>query len=150
MSSANDIGALYAALLRQDAAMAPPGLLDAPSCGADGDNPACGDHIRVEARVTAGRILEIGYAGDCCAVARASAGLMRRSLQGATLGQSRALAEALRACLRGEAGALPGPLHLLAPLQNLPARHKCALLPWATLEAALRGEDAASSEAGPP
>jgi nitrogen fixation NifU-like protein len=146
MNGANEVSALYAALLREDAVLAPPGLLDAPSCGADGENPACGDHVRVEARVEGGRIRQIGYAGDCCVVARASAGLMRRVLLGATPGQSRALAESLRAGLRDEAGTLPEPLQLLAPLQNLPARHKCALLPWATLQAALRGEDAASSE----
>jgi nitrogen fixation NifU-like protein len=41
-----------------------------------------------------------------------------------------------------------GDLAALSGVRKFPARIKCAMLPWHTLEAALDGRDAATSESG--
>ncbi|HRQ66104.1 MAG TPA: iron-sulfur cluster assembly scaffold protein [Xanthomonadaceae bacterium] len=148
MSRAEHIASLYRDLLR-DCAASPDahGLIDEPTHAAEGDNPLCGDHLRVELRLDGTRIADIGFAGDCCVVARASAALMCRLLRNGECARHGELAQALRQVLRGgEAGAagdVLGPLH---SLREVPERHKCALLPWAAAEAALLGEHEATTE----
>jgi nitrogen fixation NifU-like protein len=39
-----------------------------------------------------------------------------------------------------------GKLTLFQGVKDLPSRVKCAVLPWATLHSALKGEDVASTE----
>jgi nitrogen fixation NifU-like protein len=39
-----------------------------------------------------------------------------------------------------------GKLSLFQNVKNLPSRVKCAVLPWATLHSALRGEEIVSTE----
>ena len=54
------------------------------------------------------------------------------------------------AYLRGDSGgeALPGDLAALGELRRYPARRQCALLPFATLRAALAGSAIATTEKG--
>jgi nitrogen fixation protein NifU and related proteins len=146
--TAEDIVSLYQGLLRRHAAKTSAvGLLDHPTHAAEGDNPLCGDHLRVELRVEGDRIIEAGFAGDCCAVARASATLMCELLKGGDVERQRDLAARLRRLLAGELDAHgEGDLDVLLPLRDVPQRHKCALLPWAAVDAALNGRALATTE----
>ena len=48
-------------------------------------NPLCGDRIRVELRLAGnGTVEEIGFSGEMCAVAKASASILFASLEGMT------------------------------------------------------------------
>jgi nitrogen fixation protein NifU and related proteins len=147
MNRAETIASLYRDLLR-DSAEGPcaQGLIDAPTHAADGDNPLCGDHLRVELRVEGSRIAEIGFAGDCCVVARASAALMCRLLRDAECSRHDELSAALDQALRG--GAPGAAFEALKSLRDVPERHKCARLPWAAAGAALRGQGEATTEGG--
>ncbi|MEF2279036.1 SUF system NifU family Fe-S cluster assembly protein [Deinococcus sp. YIM 134068] len=103
------------------------------------DNPGCGDHVTVWARVENGRLAEVRFTGKGCAVSRASASLMTQRLGGLALGEVHALSASYRAMVMGEA--LPDPalgdLVALAGVSRLHARRKCALLAWQALETAL-------------
>jgi nitrogen fixation NifU-like protein len=48
------------------------GVLDCPNHQAEGRNPLCGDHVRVYLRVADGRVEEISFQGDGCAICTAS------------------------------------------------------------------------------
>lgn len=148
MPRTEDIIALYqAALARGREGQVVAGLLAAPSHAADGDNPLCGDHVRVELRIVGGRIVEAGFAGDCCVVCRSSAELLCQMLSGAEVEQLDAFADALGGVLAGAEDPSSEPRFArLLPLREVPQRHRCALLPWAAARAALRDEPTVSTE----
>jgi len=110
---------------------------------AEGDNPLCGDAIRVELAVCGDRLDAVGFTGESCAIATASASLMCERLA------TRSTAEAIRLavamddlCARGAAEdpqAL-GDLMAFAAVHRHPVRVSCALLPWRVLRRALGAE----------
>jgi nitrogen fixation NifU-like protein len=76
---------------------------------------------------------------------------MTGAVKGKPVAEAEAMAEQFRGMVRGELepGAqtpLLGKLTLFSGVKNLPSRVKCAVLPWATLHAALKGEAEASTE----
>ncbi len=70
---------------------------------ADGSNPLCGDQIVVEARVEDGRVADVGFTGQGCAISQASASLMSDYVAGKPVGDALA---ALRCCDQSTAGEL--------------------------------------------
>ncbi|MDE1897513.1 MAG: SUF system NifU family Fe-S cluster assembly protein [Xanthomonadaceae bacterium] len=124
------------------------GRLAPPAQAAEGVNALCGDRLRIEVRVEQDRVTAYAFEGECCAIATATASL----LGDLALGRGRddlALLERGFATLIGggiaEIAEL-GALNALSELARYPARRKCALLPFATLSAALRGESCATTE----
>lgn len=112
-----------------------------------GYNPLCGDRIELMLDVDdSGVIRAVGFQGDSCAIATASASLLTEVLQGATLGRARELMAVFRGALAGEPQPLPEALEPLRAVRQFPSRIKCANLPWASLEAALAGDEVASTE----
>lgn len=113
-----------------------------------GYNPLCGDRIELMLDVDDdGVIRAIGFQGDSCAIATASASLLTEVLQGAGLARARELMTAFRGALEGgEQQSLPEALEPLLAVRQFPSRIKCANLPWASLEAALAGDEVASTE----
>jgi nitrogen fixation NifU-like protein len=71
-------------------------------------------------------------------------------VKGRTVEEAQTMAGEFRALVRGELDpASPhhlGKLTLFEGVKNLPVRVKCAVLPWATLSSALKGETQASTE----
>lgn len=124
------------------------GALAAPTHRASGHNPLCGDRVEVFLRVVDGRIAEIAFEGDGCAISTASASIMTESLAGKTLAEATALFEGFRALLTGQSAAdiELGQLEVLAGVRTYPARVKCATLPWHALQAALRDGAATTTE----
>jgi nitrogen fixation NifU-like protein len=110
---------------------------------ADGDNPLCGDAVRVEATVDAGRVVALRFSGESCLLATASASLMTERLTGAARGEVTRAVGALEACCtRGAASAdapasLGDVLRAFAEVHRHPVRIACATLPWRTLARAL-------------
>lgn len=117
------------------------GALAQPTHASDGVNALCGDALRIELRVDPdGRIAEYGFRGECCAITTATASLLGDAVQGLSTVEIAPLQQAFSALITGEAPALDlGELTALGELARYPARRKCALLPWATLIAALGG-----------
>ncbi|MBA8889196.1 SUF system NifU family Fe-S assembly protein [Dokdonella fugitiva] len=114
---------------------------------ADGANPLCGDRLRIELRCEAGHIVQLRHSGEACAVAVATASMLGELVDGLDADAVDALGERFAAYIegRGDATGL-GPLAAMAGLQQHPSRRKCALLPWATLRAALAGSAGATTE----
>jgi nitrogen fixation NifU-like protein len=117
------------------------GALAQPTHASDGVNALCGDALRIELRVGAdGCIAEYGFSGECCAIATATASMLGDTVQGLSVAEIAPLQQAFAALITGEAPAPAlGDLAALGELARYPARRKCALLPWATLIAALGG-----------
>lgn len=115
---------------------------------ADGVNALCGDRLRVELQCRGGRITALRFSGESCAIAIAAASMMSEAVAGGDPARAGELAGRLRALIEGsvEYDDELGPLNCLAPLRTHPARRKCALLPWATLQAALAGDATATTE----
>lgn len=126
------------------------GRLDPCTHHADGHNPLCGDRLELTLNVEDGRIADIRFEGSGCAIDVASASLMTGAVKGRTLAEAEEMAGEFRALVRGELDATAphhlGKLTLFEGVRNLPVRVKCAVLPWATLSSALKGDSQASTE----
>ena len=119
------------------------GRLPAVTHAADGDNPLCGDAMRVEVTWRDARLAAIGFTGESCVLATASASLMTERLAGATKPEAARLIGVMRTLCAGgvdavgEARMLLGELEVFADVHRHPVRVGCATLPWRTLERAL-------------
>ncbi len=117
---------------------------------AEGLNPLCGDEVKVYVLVQDGRIADLAFKGQGCAISQASASLMTERLKGKLLSEVFGEARLIEALLTGEQEASSiaelGDLVALEGVRQFPARIKCATLAWHTLEAALRGKDLVSIE----
>jgi nitrogen fixation NifU-like protein len=125
--------------------------LSAFDASAKGDNPMCGDRVRVFVQHDAdGRIREAGFEARGCAISVASADLMADVIAGQTDADVRVLAEKFRNMARTgqtpEGDAAMQRLRPLAGVHEYPSRVKCATLAWHALLAALDGQGGATSE----
>ena len=117
----------------------------------EGVNPSCGDDITLELRVKDGVIEDAGFVGTGCAISQASTSLMIDLIKGRKVEEARRLAQLFLSMIKGEvtdetaleeledAAALQG-------ISRVPARVKCAVLAWHTLEEALEQKDGAAPE----
>lgn len=116
---------------------------------ASGDNPLCGDNIRLFLTVRDGVVEDVAFLGSGCAISTASASLMTGAVKGKTVEEAERLFEAFHAMVTGKAppdrGVL-GKLVAFGGVREFPARVKCANLAWHTLHAALSGDVQASTE----
>jgi len=127
------------------------GTLEACTHHAEGHNPLCGDELYLTLIVENGLVQDIKFKGSGCAIDVASASLMTGAVKGRPVAEAEAMAEQFRGMVRGELEPgtqtpLLGKLTLFSGVKDLPSRVKCAVLPWATLHAALKGEAEASTE----
>jgi nitrogen fixation NifU-like protein len=114
---------------------------------ADGANPLCGDTLRIELRCRDGRIEALGFSGEACAIATATASMLGGLVAGRGTGEVAALAARFEQLVAtGAHDAALGELNALGALHRHPGRRKCALLPWAALQAALDGTPATTTE----
>jgi nitrogen fixation NifU-like protein len=119
-----------------------------------GDNPACGDEIHLGVHFGAdGKLEEIKFSGQGCAISQASASMMTMKLKGKTRSEAAELGCAFKSLVTSEATTESrnlGDLQLLQGVRKFPQRVKCAMLAWRAVEQALaetRGEVTVSTEA---
>ncbi|CAB3770728.1 Fe-S cluster assembly sulfur transfer protein SufU [Paraburkholderia solisilvae] len=121
--------------------------VDHASHAAEGYNPLCGDRVKLALRVEDGIVTEVGFDGEGCAIATASASLMTDLIKGKTLEQAEALIQRFHGMVTSEDEPAQrdteglGKTTILAGVREFPARVKCATLAWRTLEAALQGAE---------
>ena len=123
------------------------GHLPAPTHQARGTNPSCGDDLSVELAISDGRLTDIRFHGQGCAICMASASMMSEAVKGQDIAAAQALQQHFRAVLTGEENPESAPLGKLVSLAGVrgyPSRIKCALLGWHALMHAI-----ASNAAGP-
>ena len=118
-----------------------------------GDNPACGDEIHLGVHFGPdGKLDEIKFSGQGCAISQASASMMTMKLKGKTRSEAAEFATAFKNLVTGETTAEPkklGDLQLLQGVRKFPQRVKCAMLAWRAVEQALAqtaGESIVSTE----
>ena len=109
----------------------------------EGVNPSCGDDIILELKEENGVITDGAFVGRGCAISQASVDMMLELVIGKTKEEARALADLFSRMIKGEAtGEELEPLEeamSLADISKMPARVKCAVLGWHTMEELLRG-----------
>ncbi|MFZ4509029.1 MAG: Fe-S cluster assembly sulfur transfer protein SufU [Fimbriimonas sp.] len=126
------------------------GRLASPTNEAEGYNPLCGDQVSVFLTTEDGRVKEVAFEGQGCAISTASASLMTEAIKGKTLEEVEATFREFQQMVTETGDPLDhsglGDLEVLAGVREHPVRIKCATLPWHTLYAALRKEGVVSTE----
>ena len=117
--------------------------LEHPSCSLKGHNPSCGDEITLELQVADGRIADASFTGVGCAISQASTSMMIDLIKGESVERAQHLIELFLGMIKGEITDDTALEELdeaiaLKNIANLPARVKCAVLSWHTLDDALQ------------
>ena len=104
----------------------------------EGVNPSCGDDIILNLKVEDGKIVDGSFTGDGCAISQASADIMLDLIIGREVEEAERLKESFLHMIKGEATdeemELLEEAGALADISHMPARVKCAVLGWHTLE----------------
>lgn len=107
-----------------------------------GHNPLCGDKLTVYMKVNDGKICDVSFQGDGCAISVASASLMTEELIGKSEGEAEAIFGRFHDLVTDREAEIDfdavGKLGALAGVREFPTRIKCATLCWHTLQAALK------------
>lgn len=119
--------------------------MENPDRSAEGYNPLCGDHIFVYLKMSNGKVDEVQFQGEGCAICTASASLMTAAVKSKSEEEIEELFQKFRDLVMVDVENPPGvdevgKLAIFAGVREFPARVKCAVLPWHTLHAALSGE----------
>lgn len=118
---------------------------------ADGNNPLCGDALRVYVSMEEDKVADVAFKGSGCAISKASASMMTQMVKGKTREEAEVLFDEFQRMVTGnldieqEENHL-GKLKIFAGVLEFPARVKCASLSWHTLYAALNNETEISTE----
>lgn len=110
----------------------------------EGVNPSCGDDIVLQLKVENGKITDGAFAGSGCAVSQASADMMLDLIIGKTKEEALKLSDIFLKMIHDEA--TPEEIEQLEEasslqdISHMPARVKCAVLGWHTMEEML-GEE---------
>ena len=118
---------------------------------ADGNNPLCGDALRVYIEMEGDKVKDVAFKGSGCAISKASASMMTQTVKGKTRQEAEVLFDEFHRMVTGKLDAEQdenhlGRLKIFAGVLEFPARVKCASLSWHTLNAALHGEETISTE----
>lgn len=118
---------------------------------ADGNNPLCGDALRVYLDLEDNQIKDVAFKGSGCAISKASASMMTQVVKGKTREEAEVLFDEFHRMVTGKLDIEEeenhlGKLKIFAGVLEFPARVKCASLSWHTLHAALTGEGEVSTE----
>ena len=112
------------------------------TCCEKGHNPSCGDEITLELQVEDGKIKDASFTGVGCAISQASTSMMIDLIKGESVEKAEHLAKLFIGMIKGEVTADEELEELdeamaLKNISTMPARVKCAVLSWHTLETAL-------------
>ena len=115
------------------------GELAAATVRERGHNPSCGDEITLELQIEDGIIKDAAFTGVGCAISQASTDIMIDLMRGKTVEEAQRLAELFTSMIKREVtndAALEELDEAIAlkNISNMPARVKCAVLAWHTLE----------------
>lgn len=119
--------------------------LEHASCSEKGHNPSCGDEITLELDVKDGIIRDAAFTGVGCAISQASTSMMIDLIKGESVEKAEHLAKLFIAMIKGEVTDEEELEELdeamaLKNISTMPARVKCAVLSWHTLDTALKNE----------
>lgn len=116
------------------------GTIENPDINIFESNPLCGDEICIQARIEGNTLKDIRFEGKGCSISLASASMMTEALKGHDQGHAHKYFDGIKSMMHGEAKLTDeelGDMEALKGVADFPARVKCALLAWTTLEKAL-------------
>ena len=104
-----------------------------------GHNPNCGDEIKLEIKLNGNIIEDMAFSGHGCAISQASTSVMIDTLKGKTIEEAKEIIKTFIGMIKREIKddkELEKLEEAIAfkNVSNMPARVKCALLAWHTLE----------------
>ena len=125
--------------------------LEGANFSLEGINPSCGDDIILSLKVEDGKIVDGAYVGDGCAISQASADMMLDLVIGRSKEEALRLSDIFLRMIKGEITEEEKEeleeASILQDISHMPARVKCAVLGWHTLEEMLNeGEGQVTTE----
>lgn len=110
-----------------------------------GHNPNCGDEITLELKLDGNKIEDMAFTGHGCAISQASTSIMIDTLRGKTIEEAKEIIKTFIEMIKRETTDEEQLKKLedaiaFRNVSNMPARVKCALLAWHTLEDMLNKE----------
>ena len=107
----------------------------------EGVNPSCGDDIFLKLKMDGDTISDGAFVGDGCAISQASADIMLGMVIGKKKEEALKLADLFFRMIKGEASDEEldelEEASALKDISHMPARVKCAVLGWHTLQEVL-------------
>ncbi|HLH01948.1 MAG TPA: SUF system NifU family Fe-S cluster assembly protein [Bryobacteraceae bacterium] len=118
------------------------GTLAHATHSAEGHNPLCGDRLTLQLEIDNGRVANVAFQGQGCAISTASASLMTDAVKGKTPEEAEQIFAKFHSLLTEDKLPAPdlGKLAVFSGVREYPMRVKCATLAWHTLHAALQNE----------
>ena len=103
-----------------------------------GHNPNCGDEITLEVKMNGNVIEDMAFSGHGCAISQASTSIMIDTLKGKTIDEAKEIIKTFISMIKREETDEKNLEKLedaiaFKNVSNMPARVKCALLAWHTL-----------------
>lgn len=125
--------------------------LDGPVKMLRGVNPSCGDDITLKIKVSEDGVIEEGaFIGDGCAISQASADMMIDLILGKKVEEALRLKDIFINMILGKASEEEiqelEEASSLQDISHMPARVKCAVLGWHTLEEMFEKKDEKSDD----
>ena len=104
-----------------------------------GHNPNCGDEITLELELDGNTIKDMAFSGHGCAISQASTSIMIDTLKGKTIEEAKEIIKTFIEMIKRETKTEEELKKLedaiaFRNVSNMPARVKCALLAWHTIE----------------
>ena len=104
-----------------------------------GHNPNCGDEITLEIKMNGDVIEDMAFTGHGCAISQASTSIMIDTLKGKTINEAKEIIKIFIDMIKRETTNEEELKKLedaiaFRNVSNMPARVKCALLAWHTIE----------------
>ena len=104
-----------------------------------GHNPNCGDEITLEVKMNGNIIEDMAFHGHGCAISQASTSIMIDTLKGKTVEEAKEIVKTFIEMIKRETKDEKELEKLedaiaFKNISNMPARVKCALLAWHTIE----------------
>ena len=104
-----------------------------------GHNPNCGDEITLELKLDGNKIEDMAFTGHGCAISQASTSIMIDTLRGKTIEETKEIIKTFIEMIKRETTDEEQLKKLedaiaFKNVSNMPARVKCALLAWHTMD----------------
>lgn len=111
-----------------------------------GHNPNCGDEISLEIKLNGNLIEDLAFLGHGCAISQASTSIMIDTLKGKTVEEAQKIIQTFIDMIKREETDEENLKKLedaiaFRNVSNMPARVKCALLAWHTMEDILKKKE---------
>ncbi|EMY77793.1 SUF system FeS assembly protein, NifU family [Leptospira weilii serovar Ranarum str. ICFT] len=117
------------------------GKLEPADLSEHGINPLCGDELELTINLDGDKIADVRVTGKGCSISQASGSMMAESIRGKTVSEAENILSRFKNMFLENQD--PGfdeeleDLESMEAVKKIPARIKCAVLPWNTLERAL-------------